>query len=105
MSIVDVQRRPLTIDKVAECLGVTRRTVERKIRAGELPALQLGGKQTVIGDELVDWPSPRTLHHAAPNIGVNEAAGSEAVCFFESRRPDPAAVSISPSEAGRDVAS
>lgn len=58
MSLIDVQRRLLSITEVAERLGVSRRTVERKIRAGELPALQLGGPRTPIRvdqRELEDW--------------------------------------------------
>ena len=38
MSLIDAQRRLLSITEVAERLGVSRRTVERKIGAGELPA-------------------------------------------------------------------
>jgi excisionase family DNA binding protein len=48
MSVSDVQSRLLTIDAVAERLGVSRRTVERKIAAGEIPALQLGGRRSPI---------------------------------------------------------
>jgi excisionase family DNA binding protein len=39
----NVAYRLLSLTEVAERLGVSRRTVERKVRAGELPALQLGG--------------------------------------------------------------
>jgi excisionase family DNA binding protein len=46
VSIIDVQRRLLTVDQVAERLGVSRRTVERKIAAGEIPALRLGGRRS-----------------------------------------------------------
>ena len=58
ISIVDLRRRLLTLDEVAERLHVTRRTVERKIRVGELPALQLGGPCTplrVDERELEEW--------------------------------------------------
>ena len=58
MSLIDVQPRLLSIAEVAERLGVSRRTVERKIRAGELPALQLGGPRTplrVDERELEEW--------------------------------------------------
>jgi excisionase family DNA binding protein len=60
MSLIDIQRRLLTIDEVAARLGVTRRTVERKIQRGEIPALQLGGPRTAIrirvpADELERW--------------------------------------------------
>jgi excisionase family DNA binding protein len=36
----------LTIDQVAEYLGVHRDTVSSLIRSGRLPALQLGGRKT-----------------------------------------------------------
>jgi excisionase family DNA binding protein len=58
MSLIDVQRRLLTVDEVAERLGVTRRTVERKIAAGLIPALQLGGRRSAIRvdeRELEQW--------------------------------------------------
>jgi excisionase family DNA binding protein len=58
MSTVDVRRRLVTIDEVAERLRVTRRTVERKIRRGELPALQLGDPRIalrVMERKLEEW--------------------------------------------------
>ena len=48
MSSIYLQRRLLTIAEVSERLGVTRRTVQRKIAAGELPAVQLGGRRSPI---------------------------------------------------------
>jgi excisionase family DNA binding protein len=48
MSISDVHSRLLTIDAVAERLAVSRRTVERESAAGEIPALQLGGRRSPI---------------------------------------------------------
>jgi len=42
------QRRVLTIDEVAERLGLTPRSVRDKIRRGVIPALQLGGKRNAI---------------------------------------------------------
>ena len=48
MSVIDVQRRLLSVTEVAERLGVSRRTVPRKIATGEIPALQLGGKHSPI---------------------------------------------------------
>jgi len=58
MSLIDVQRRLLTVDDVAERLGVSRRTVERKIARGELPAFQLGGPRLPVRvdeRELEEW--------------------------------------------------
>ena len=58
MSFIDVQRRLLTLDEVASTLGLSRRTVERRVKAGEIPALQLGGPRTAIrvpADELDAW--------------------------------------------------
>ena len=46
--VQEAQCRLLTLDQVADRLGVTRRTVERKVRAGEIPALQLGGRHSPI---------------------------------------------------------
>jgi excisionase family DNA binding protein len=63
MSLIDV-RRLLTIDEVADRLGVTRRTIERKIEQGVILAYQLGGPRTAIripADELEQWlkePAP-----------------------------------------------
>jgi excisionase family DNA binding protein len=58
MSFVDIPRR-LTIDEAAERL--TRRTVERKIERGVIPALQLGGRGTAI--RIDEWELGR---HANP---------------------------------------
>jgi excisionase family DNA binding protein len=58
MTLIDVQRRLLTVSDVAERLGVSRRTVERKIKLGEIPALQLGGNWSPIRvdeRELEEW--------------------------------------------------
>jgi excisionase family DNA binding protein len=58
MSLIDVHRRLLTVDDVAERLGVSRRTVERKIARGELPAFQLGGPRSPVRvdeRELEEW--------------------------------------------------
>jgi excisionase family DNA binding protein len=58
MSLIDVQRRLLSVTEVAERLGVSRRTVQRKIAAGEIPAFQLGGKRSPIrvdAHELERW--------------------------------------------------
>jgi excisionase family DNA binding protein len=48
MSVIDISRRLLTIREVAERLGVSRRTVQRKIANGEIPAFQLGSKHSPI---------------------------------------------------------
>jgi excisionase family DNA binding protein len=40
MSVRDVQCRLLTLDEVAELLALSRRTVELRVQAGEIPALQ-----------------------------------------------------------------
>lgn len=46
--MIDVQRSLITIGQAAERLGLTRRTVERKIEQGVIPAFQLGGRGTAI---------------------------------------------------------
>ena len=48
MSLIDVQRRLLSVSEVAERLSVSRRAVERKSASGEIPAFQLGGPRTPI---------------------------------------------------------
>jgi excisionase family DNA binding protein len=58
MAVSDVHRRLLTVGEVAERLGVSRRTIERKIASGELPALRLGGRRSplrVDAAELQAW--------------------------------------------------
>jgi excisionase family DNA binding protein len=58
MSVSELQRRLLRIDEVAERLSVSRRTVERKIRNGEIPSYQLGGKRSAVrvdALELDEW--------------------------------------------------
>jgi len=47
-ALVSRDRRLLTIDKVAERLGLTPRSVRDKIKRGQIPALQLGGKRNAI---------------------------------------------------------
>jgi excisionase family DNA binding protein len=54
MSVSDIQRRLSTLDEVAERLGQSRRTIERKVETGELPALQLGGPRTAIRVDVVE---------------------------------------------------
>lgn len=54
MSLNDVQQRLLTLDDVASRMGVSRRTVERRVAAGEIPALQLGGPRTPIRVDAVE---------------------------------------------------
>jgi excisionase family DNA binding protein len=79
MSLLDVQRRLITIDQAAERLGLSRRTVERKIEQGVIPALQLGGRGTAIRideRELAGW----LAEHRTPTSG-----GS----FAPSPRPTP----------------
>jgi excisionase family DNA binding protein len=47
MSSISTERL-LTLDEVAARLGLKRRTVLSKIRRGQLPAYQLGGKGSAI---------------------------------------------------------
>lgn len=41
-------RLTLTIDEAAEMLGVSRDTVYRAVRAGQIPTLKLGARRLVI---------------------------------------------------------
>jgi excisionase family DNA binding protein len=76
VSVIDLQRRFLTIDQVAERLSVSRRTVERKIRAGEIPSLQLGGPRSAIrvdALELDAWLSDRVADESAHLVPRGDA--------------------------------
>jgi excisionase family DNA binding protein len=52
------ERHLLTVDDVAELLGVSRRTVYRWIKKGVLPAIQLGRRKSPVridAAELQRW--------------------------------------------------
>lgn len=56
--IVAAYPKLLTVAQVARRLNVSEVTVRRRVRAGELPAVQLGGPKTAIRvaeDELAAW--------------------------------------------------
>jgi excisionase family DNA binding protein len=58
LSSISSERRLLRPEEVAARLGLSRRTVVWKIKRGELPAFQLGGKGSafrVDGRELDEW--------------------------------------------------
>jgi excisionase family DNA binding protein len=58
MSYTGAAQRLMTINDVAELLGVSRRTVERWITDGRLPAIQLGGRRAPVrvdAAELRQW--------------------------------------------------
>jgi excisionase family DNA binding protein len=48
MSHTDVAPRLLTINDVAQLLGVSQRTVQRWVSDGRLPAIQLGGRRAPV---------------------------------------------------------
>jgi excisionase family DNA binding protein len=55
---INVNERLLTVPEVAERVGLSERQVWRKIRAGVLPAVQLGGRGSAVrvpADELEAW--------------------------------------------------
>jgi len=54
MSTIETSRL-LTIPETAERLRVSRVTVYRQIRAGEIPALRVGGQLRVDPYELEQW--------------------------------------------------
>jgi excisionase family DNA binding protein len=62
----------LTLDEAAERLSVSRSTIRRRIDAGEIPALQLGGPRTAVridAGELENWlysDSPTTPTRGGP---------------------------------------
>tara|TARA_R110000765_G_scaffold61217_1_gene118395 strand:- start:1080 stop:1307 length:228 start_codon:yes stop_codon:yes gene_type:complete len=47
MSQVKIKEHMFTIDEVAKALSVSRRTVERLIKKGELRAYQVGGQKRI----------------------------------------------------------
>jgi len=54
----DVQSPFLTLDEVAKLLRLSRRTVERRVKSGELPAVRCGRKGTSVrvdAAELEGW--------------------------------------------------
>ena len=58
MNATATQPRLLTVDEVAERLGVHRITVYRRIARGDIPAVRLGGHGAplrVDADELERW--------------------------------------------------
>jgi excisionase family DNA binding protein len=58
LSAPDVTSPLLTLDEVAQILRVSRRTVERRVKSGELPAVRTGRKRSnvrVDGRELQSW--------------------------------------------------
>jgi excisionase family DNA binding protein len=58
MPHTDIQRRLMTVDQVAEYLGVSRRSVQRWIAEGVLPAYQLGRRKSPVridAAELQRW--------------------------------------------------
>ena len=71
--------RLLTIDQVAEYMGVHRDTVYTLIRSGRLPALQLGGRKAgwrITEDDVLDFISQQKAI-AATETRSQEAAQEE----------------------------
>jgi len=57
-TLTDTQRRLLTVKETAARLGLHPMTVRSKIRRGDLPAVQLGGKGSAVRvaeHELTAW--------------------------------------------------
>jgi excisionase family DNA binding protein len=78
--------RWLNVKQVAQRLGLHEVTVRRKIHAGEIPALQLGGRGCavrVMEDELTSWleghrtldSSPASGHDPAERRGTQAMRG------------------------------
>jgi excisionase family DNA binding protein len=58
MSATASPRPLITVAQVAALLGVNEKTVRRKIAAGEIPAVQLGGRRAPLRipvDKLEEW--------------------------------------------------
>lgn len=51
-------QRHVTISEAGRILGVSRRTIQRRIAAGELSTLEVGGMRRVVLDSASDSPPP-----------------------------------------------
>lgn len=64
-----------TIRDTAKRLGVTELTVRRQIKAGKLPAVQIGGSwriPTSIHDRILELPTECSLHQVANSLDVSD---------------------------------
>ncbi len=82
----DTMPRQLTVQEAARELGVSTRTVERRIRAGELASVVVGGRRLVVAPD--NWASDtptdtdRQSHrqpevHLSPHVGVTDNANRQ----------------------------
>ena len=49
----------LTLTEVADMLKISRRTVERMIRKGRIPAFKLGGQWRILESRFEEWVKER----------------------------------------------
>lgn len=98
MSTLDHRRELLTVHETAERLGVSEKTVRRKIEAGQLPAVQLGGRGSAVRideRELAAWLyGPLDIVRAdlqhlqvSPSVGSRGARDESAVTSTRPARP------------------
>jgi excisionase family DNA binding protein len=62
----DIESALIGISHLAECLGLSRRTIYRILARGELPSLQIGRRRLVRLSELRHW----LVAHEVPAPGV-----------------------------------
>lgn len=55
----------LTLPQAAERLGVSRRTVEREIAAGNIPSIRIRGARKIASRDLEDYIA-RSRHYTEP---------------------------------------
>jgi excisionase family DNA binding protein len=93
MSSATLQRPMwLSVKEVALRLGIHEQSVRRKIAAGEIPTLQLGGRGCalrILEDELSSWLEEHR------NVDSSPAQGNDPV-----ERGDPSGIVDSPAHGG-----
>jgi excisionase family DNA binding protein len=63
----DIESALVGINHLAECLGLSRRTIHRILARGELPSLQIGRRRLIRLSDLRHW----LAGHEGPRPGEN----------------------------------
>lgn len=96
------ERIALTKKEVAERLGWSERTVERRIAAGELPVLKSGGSIRVLVKHLEAWIESRCTT-ATTTTTTSERQGGVVAQAIEAPTPPPQRVRVSMVDAAREA--